>query len=167
LIIKTYLETFKYKQYKTITRKDFFYFYSCTQMYDPNSMFLFHLTFHAMPVYSLITPDICYYQGPMERMTHIELTDIQCQDAKPRSFNAPNSIDIQVGEPGCRVVTPGAERWPRVLGCDPGCWAVTQGTVGGGWPRVLGLLAQSLVGQPHCCESNSWPSYITFVLIWS
>ena len=35
--------------------------------------------------------------GPMEKLTHIELTDIQCQDAKPRSFDVnASSIIIQV-----------------------------------------------------------------------
>ncbi|XP_045192858.2 protein NDRG3-like isoform X3 [Mercenaria mercenaria] len=34
--------------------------------------------------------------GPMEKLTHIELTDIQCQDAKPRSFDVnASSIIIQ------------------------------------------------------------------------
>ena len=33
----------------------------------------------------------------MEKLTHIELTDIQCQDVKPRSFDASaSSIIIQV-----------------------------------------------------------------------
>lgn len=33
--------------------------------------------------------------GPMEKLTHIELTDIQCEEAKPRSFDV-NSIVFQV-----------------------------------------------------------------------
>lgn len=43
--------------------------------------------------------DYCFQpSGPMEKLTHIELTDIQCEDAKPRSFDLNvSSIVFQVG----------------------------------------------------------------------
>ena len=38
---------------------------------------------------------VCFQPGPMEKMTHIELSDIQCQDVKARSFDV-SSIVFQV-----------------------------------------------------------------------
>ncbi|KAL4234168.1 Protein ndrg3 [Mactra antiquata] len=45
---------------------------------------------------ALLDPQYREPAGPMEKLTHIELTDIQCQDVKPRSFDSnASSIIIQ------------------------------------------------------------------------
>ena len=38
-----------------------------------------------------------FQSGPMEKLTHIELTDIQCQDVKARSFDV-NASTHQVNK---------------------------------------------------------------------
>jgi len=150
-------------------------------MYDPNSMtvsFPFDFLCHACVLidnpWHLLLPgsyganDTHWVDG--HSVSGRETTLLQCSQQHRHPGRWPRVLGC---DPGCWVVTPGAGLWPQVLSGDPGCWVVTPGAerwprvLCGGWPRVLGLLAQSLVGQPHCCESNSWPSYITCVLIWS
>lgn len=54
---------------------------------------------HAHMHEEIFTIKLPEHSGPMEKLTHIELTDIQCHDAKPRSFNLnANSIVIQADD---------------------------------------------------------------------
>lgn len=59
--------------------------------------------------------------GPMEKLTHIELTDIQCQDVKPRSFdvNASSIIiqsdDIETPYGNIHVAIQGDRAKPAIL----------------------------------------------------
>ncbi|XP_052817458.1 protein NDRG3-like isoform X2 [Mya arenaria] len=44
---------------------------------------------------ALLDPAQREQNGPMEKLTNIELTDIQCEEAKPRSFAVPSGISLQ------------------------------------------------------------------------
>lgn len=70
---------------------------------------------------ALLDPQFREHSGPMEKMTHIELTDIQCEDSKPRSFdvNASSIIlqsdDVETSYGNIHVAVQGDRSKPAIF----------------------------------------------------